>query len=308
MTKRTTNFVSGIFLSINNHTSTRTVLSFSGVIHILILAFLWIGLLWLGFFLILFSSDISVIHSISKESASLVNKIYFSGYILSTLGNGEFIPTSRSWQVTVALFSFSGFFFITTTISYLVNLNSVILHKRTLSLLISNLGESAEDIVINTYSKGNFSYLLRLIPRLQEEINELNQNHLAYPVSHYFTSISTQNSLPINLFNLDEALTIIKYQVDKEQSLENDIRPLRDAIKKFLTTIRNNFVTEIQDERKLSPNKQKFQDLGIPLADQSDIHKNTESIKERRYLFYGFFKSNGWNLKDIDLGHVKKSD
>lgn len=309
LTKTVTNIISSVFLFANRRTGRRIILSFSGVAHILILTCLWIGLLWIGFFLILSSSEISIVHTSTSEPANWVNRLYFSGYILTTLGNGDFKPTNGAWQMVVVVFSFSGFIFITTTISYLVNVASAVLDKRTLSLFISNLGKSAEEIVINTYSGGSFSRLVRLIPHLQKKINRLNQNHYAYPLSHYFASLSTEDSLPVNLFNLDEALTIIKYQVDKDPSVEDDIRPLRNAIRNFLITIETNFVTEFQHDKKLAPNREKLKAQNISLIDEPSFsEEDTSTIQQRRYLFYGFLKSNGWNLDDIHLDHIKSTE
>lgn len=307
LTKVTTDIISSTFLFVNRHTGDRSILSFAGVTQILILTCIWIGLLWIGFFLILSSSEISIVHTATNEPANWVNRLYFSGYILSTVGNGDFRPTNGAWQLVVVAYSFSGFIFITTTISYLVNLTSAVLDKRTLALFISNMGKSAEEIVTNTYSGGSFSRLIRLIPHLQKKINRLNQNHYAYPLSHYFTSISVDDSLPINLFNLDEALTIIKYQIDKEPSVEEDIRPLRDAIKDFLNTIKTNFVTEFKHDKKLKPDREKLKEQGISLIDEPKFSdQDASTLEQRRYLFYGFLKSNGWDLDKINLDHINR--
>lgn len=249
--------------------------------------------------MILSSADVAVIHTSSQAPASSVNVFYFSGYVLSTLGNGEFKPASENWQLVVVFFSFSGFIFITTGISYLLNLASAVIHKRSLALSISNLGGSPEEIVANTY-QGNGSYdsLMNRVPDLQEKINKHNQNHFAYPISHYFYSTSKTESLAISLSNLDEALTIILYYTERSISVEKEISIIRNAIHEFLETIQHSFITELEEHEDVSPNITDLKRKGIPITSHRTANQ-ISVLKKRRSLIAGFLKSSGWSWNDI---------
>lgn len=208
------------------------------------------------------------------------------------------MPANNGWQIVVAIFSFSGFIFITTGISYVINLTSAVLHKRSLALLISNLGNSPEEIVANVYSKGSLDVLVKRIPVLQEKINIHNQNHFAYPISHYFYSISKTESLAVNLTNLDEALSIILYLIEKDITAKNEIESLQDSIRKFLHTLQLSFITEFEDHEYISPNYEKLNKMGIPVT-ESSLLKNRNFLEKRRSFLGGYLKSSGWSWKAI---------
>lgn len=297
MSKTTTGALSSFFLYLNRHTSSRAILKLSGLVHVLVSLLLWIGLLWVGLFLILSSSSTSIVHATSREPANLVNIFYFSGYTLSTLGMGDFVPAAKGWQVVVAIFSFSGFIFLTTGLSYLLNLTSAVLRKRSLSLYISNLGDSPEEIVANAYDGENFSRLTSRVSTLQEKINKHNQSHFAYPISHYFYSTTRTESLAITLTSFDEALTIIQHYVKKRGSVEDDIRPVREAIDSFLNTVQYGFMTKLEDQKGISPNIDKLRGHNISIKQSTSI--DDELLGERRSLLSGFLKSSGWNWNDI---------
>ncbi len=298
--------LSSFFLLLNKHTSSRNIFKYSGLSHLLLSVLLWVVLLWIGLFLILSSDSNSIVHSTSKEPANLVNTFYFSGYVLSTLGNGEFVPNSKTWQIVVAVFSFSGFIYLTTGISYLLNVGSAILHKRSLAAFISNLGESPEEVVANTYSEGNFDVLTERISQLQEKINTHHQNHYAYPISHYFYSVSRKESLAINLSNLNEAIITIEHFVDTDTTpIEREIAILKDAIHKFLSTLENNFITKYEDFEDLSPDFEKLKISGIPIVDPSTVENDETFAEDKRALFAGFLKSSGWTWEDV---YRKNSD
>ena len=288
--------IAAIFLWVNRKTDSRVLFKFSGMTHILALVIAWIGLLWLGLFLLLMSDPSSVLHAPSQTAASAANKFYFSGYVLSTLGNGQYIPNGKSWQLIVAAFSFAGFIFITTAMTYLMNLTSAVIHKRELSLFISNLGETPEEILSNSYNGTNFKWLTRLAPDLQQMINEHSQNHYAHPGVHYFYSIPRDESLSVNLTNLDEVITLLETRVKNETLIDDDLRPLRNAIDKFLHTIQNHFINTPNLEIECEPDFQHLKQSGISI--DNELFKENRTNK-RRILLSGLLQSSGWSWKDI---------
>lgn len=296
LNKRVTGWFSSFFLYINKHSSSREPLRLSGLSQVLFSLGIWICLLWLGLLLLLLSSDSSIVNAQTLEPAGFVNKFYFSGFVLSTLGMGDYIPVGPVWQVVVTIFSFSGFIFITTGISYLLNLTSAVLQKRDLALFISNLGEKPEEILVNTYGNGDFSRLIKYSSTLQEKINKHNQNHYAYPLSHYFYSISRSESFAINVVNLDEALTIILHQVNLNDTVQKDLIPLRDALSKFLAMVEKSEVANFA-EHIGSPDLYHLEEVDKPEARLCEEER--AAINSRRALLLGFLKSSGWSWNDI---------
>ncbi|MCW9706236.1 ion channel [Fodinibius salsisoli] len=296
LARSVSNGIATLFLWTNKKTSSRYMLKFSGMIHILAQVALWISLLWFGLFLIFMGSPDSVLHAPTGTTASAINKFYFSGYVLSTLGNGQYIPNGGGWQVTVAAFSFAGFIFITTAMTYLMNLTSAVIHKRKLSLFISNLGETPEEILVNSYTGDGFERLTRVTPDLQQMINEHSQNHYAHPGVHYFYSVTRAESLSLNLANLDEALTILEHRIEKGKAPIQDLIPLRDAIDKFLDTMEHHFIRSFKIEETYALDISYLQEKGIPL----NVELSDElPIKKRRSQLTGLFQSTGWSWEHI---------
>lgn len=216
--------------------------------------------------------------------------------MLSTLGNGQYIPNSGTWQIIIAAFSFAGFIFITTAMTYLMNLTSAVIHKRELSLFISNLGVTPEEILFNSYNGTNFKRLTRLAPDLQQMINKHSQNHYAHPGVHYFYSIPRDQSLSVNLTNLDEAITLLETRVKNDTSIDEDLRPLRNAIDKFLRTIQHHFIKTSDLEIECKPDFQHLKQSGISI--DNELFKEIRTHK-RRMLLSGLLQSSGWSWKDI---------
>jgi len=288
--------IAAIFLWVIRKTDSHVLFKFSGMSHILALVIAWIGLLWLGLFLLLMSDPSSVIHAPSQTAASAASKFYFSGYVLSTLGNGQYIPNGKSWQIIVAGFSFAGFIFITTAMTYLMNLTSAVIHKRKLSLFISNLGETPEEIIANSYNGTGFKRLTTVASDLQKMINEHSQNHYAHPGVHFFYSILRGESLSVNLTNLDEALTLLNTHIIKDKAVDEDLRPLRNAIDKFLYTIQHHFIKTLDLEIEYKPDFQHLKQSGMSI--DKELHKENRTNK-RRILLSGLLQSTGWSWKDV---------
>ena len=294
--------LSTFFLFIDKFDTKRRALRYSGAVHILSLIGLWIGLLWFGFFLLLMSDPGSVIETSTKNPASLLTKIYVSGYVLSTLGVGDYIPGTIGWQIIIAAFSFVGFIFITTTMTYLMNLASAVIHKRNVSLFISNMGASAEELVANSYDGKNFTGLTDNAPLLREMINKHNQNHLAHPGVHYFYSPKKAESVSINIYNLDEALSIIFYFYKDENKLYSELNALRKAIDTYLDSIKHRFYSAKEHQQPHIPDFKKIDRLNnhIQIINSKNIEEFESSFSGRRNQLLGLLKSDGWSWEDIN--------
>lgn len=300
LTRITNRALSGLFLFLNRHIPNRRALKFSGVTHILCLIVLWIGSLWFGFFLLLMSTPASVVEAGTGTAAGAFTKLYFSGYTLSTLGMGDYIPGTKAWQVVTSVFSFAGFIFITTAMTYLMSLTNAVTHKKKLALFISNLGDSPEEIVLNSYLGRKPALLMDRIPVLQDMINSHNQNHFAHPAVHYFHSSAKKESFSINLANLNEAIIIITYFIKYDSAVEKELRLLQDAIAKFLVTASHHYKPITKTALRDTPALESLGRQGIPTIDEPILSSaDWQNIERRRAQLTGLLQSNGWNWQHI---------
>lgn len=262
---------------------------------------LWIALLWMGNSLILISDFDSVITT-SRVPASTIDKVYFAGYVLSTLGNGSLIPGSEFWKIYTALLSFTGLLLITIGITYLVPLLQAEIQRRNLCLHIASLGTSPEDFLISNWNGKDFSQLNGHFDDLRKEISYLGQNHRAYPLLHHSHSHIKQKSTPITMSILDEALTIMIYCLpDNTWPNESSLKALRNAITSYLSTLNNAFIQPSKDAPE-QPDYDNLIKAGLPVTkDQEKIFDCYKSNGPRRKLLLGLLYTDGWQWSDLQL-------
>lgn len=216
----------------------RKVLSTTGMIVNLGVLAMWVLLTWLGLFLV-FSYDPDAIVNNQQQTASTSERLYFTGYVLSTLGVGNFQPTTPFFEVLTSLFSFFGFVFFTTAMTYLLSVSSAVVHKRTLALSIRDLGENPGQIV-NRLLKMDSSFSYQQIANLQQMVNRHSTYYQAYPVLHFFNDADDASSLSINIASLDEALSIILNN-RRFNDLHEELQLLRDSIDHLLKHLHSRF-------------------------------------------------------------------
>ena len=262
--------ISTVFLKLSRLLKNREVLNYSGVSVILSLIIWWIGGLWLGFFLLLVSDSDSVVNTSTHEMASISDKFYYSGYVLSTMGNGDFKPGSSTWQIVIAFFPFSGFIFITTAMTYLISVSSAVIFKRSLAHSITDI------MVLENYDE-RINCLYENTDDIRNRINQHNQNHLAYPVVHYFFSLDKKASFSVGLWELNAMLTSL--QNDPTQPL-NKLKPLNQAIDNYLSSMGEAFIPKVQSNSE---------------------NEGEDSVKKRRKQLHNLLKSDGWHLNQIEM-------
>lgn len=299
LSKNISSGIANLFLWVQNKTKNRTIFRFSGLVHILAMVISWIGLLWGGLFLLLMSDLGSVIVPSTGLPATVLSKLYVSGFTLSTLGMGDYVPGSHIWEVVIAIFSFAGFIFLTTAMTYLMSLTTAVIHKRNLSLFISNMGDTPEELVAGFYDGERFSILSDISSNLREMINRHNQNHYAHPAVHYFYSIDREESLSINLVNVDEALTILTHHIESSTWRAQDIEPLRDAITRFLDTASHHYHQIPEEITNHSADIGYLKSKNIPLKQNQAMPSDSFEMRERRNSMHGLLRSNGWNWNDV---------
>lgn len=261
---RLSGWISRIFLTLSNSQKEREVLKYCGVFIILSLIIWWIGGLWLGFYILLLAGDQSVVSSSTEIATDAFDKFYYSGYVLSTMGNGDFKPGTSLWQIVIGAFSFSGFIFITTAMTYLISVSSAVIDKRSLGLYISDMMalDKEEDKINCIYENAN---------DLRTMINRHNQNHLAYPIVHYFFSMDKKTSFSIGLWNLNALLISIQ---NKSAYESYKIKPLIHAVDSYLNTI---------------------SEVSIPEVQRSKESEGVELGKLRKEQLFNLLKSDGWD-------------
>ena len=276
------------------------LLNYAGMFTVTAWLLGWIVVFWAGNAMMFIADYDSVMEGGTKINATSIDKAYFTGYVLSTMGLGDFRPNGDGWKIYTAVISFSGFIIITIGITYLVPVLSAEMEKRKTSIYIHSLGVSPEDILLNAWNGENFNRLSQHFTSLTNELMTQAQNHVAYPVLHNFHSHMRREALAINLVALDEALSVMMlYLPDSVQPHKQDIYPLRFAITDYLATLGSAFIKPSGN----LPGPLKIGELkkyGIPLKQHNqETEMKLKKLYFRRKLMLGMLENDGWHWGDI---------
>ena len=301
-----TKFISGIAHKIIlwlGKTFGRKVFSLSGLIVNLSVMTMWALLVWLGLFLV-YSSDAGAITNSDGRVANIAERLYFTGYVLSTLGMGDFTPSTAFFQIATSVFSFFGFVFFTASMTYLISVSSAVIHKRSLALGIRNLGKTPEDI-IKRLLETESAFSLQQIAELQNMIERHSINHQAYPVLHYYNNTDIASSLSIYITALDEAVNIIL--ASNFNKYDKELECLHNALTSFVHHVKEKYGSS-KESKIININ---WQSLSLPQEIGRDDLKGNKSLYERRRVFDSLLKSEGFSWNDVyrnDLIEIKKAN
>jgi hypothetical protein len=278
-------------------TGRRSFLNGAGILIVSILLIMWVVLLWTGNVLIFMSDKESVVNSTTNLPADTLQRVYYTGYVLSTMGNGDFKGGTDLWLIYSSFISFSGLILITIAISYMVPVLSAITQRRALSIRIASIGNNSQQMLLNSWNGKSFKRLKFQLNGLEKNIAEQGQLHLAYPVLHYFQHSDKNVALIPNLAALDEALTmLLLYVPEQHHPGYQYIIPVRKSITTFLQTLNTLFINPEGSE--VPPlDLSELIKAGIPL--KQPTLEDLSSLNHRRKMVKAMVDNDGWRWEDI---------
>ncbi|WP_299986690.1 potassium channel family protein [uncultured Pontibacter sp.] len=303
---RMTNFLSEktwrLCLKMAGNDGKKKMLERVGQMLLVFIILTWVAGMWFGSFLLLLSDPGSVLDSNTEEITTAWEKLYFAGYTLSTMGNGDYKPGSYVWDIVANLLAFSGLAFITISITYIMPVLSAVILQVKLSVFLSSLGNSPQQMLLNCWNGKNFDRLLQHDADLADMIIQHSQNHKAYPIIHYFHSIEQRQAVILNLSIFDETINFLKYGVQEEaRPSDADLLTVRGAQDFYLQVLNRHHKNEEQKPYTFPVmNWDALIEAGIPLRmDRLREFQSPEIFKERRETLTYLLYQDGWSWKDI---------
>lgn len=284
-------------LAYHRRRTSHKLLSFMGVFILVAIIGVWTFLLWLGWSLLFSVDPGGVVLASSGEPAGIVETFYFAGYTLITLGNGEYRPEGPFWQLMTLLASTTGFFVVTLSITFLLSVLPAVVAKRQLSSYVDTLGRTPEAIALHDWNARPCRALESHLSTLISSINGLAQQHLAFPVLHYFHTTDLRTALPLRIAALDESLSYLKYGLPRCEGSEQ-LEPLRESVESLLDTLQTLFY-EAEDDAPPLPSLEPFRERGLNVAEASEFAQRLNENRSRRRHLLGYLKRDGWEWKDI---------
>ncbi len=277
----------------------RLFISWIAVITLIMVFTVWVGMLWLGWALV-FSAGDHVVQSQSLAPAGIPERIYFTGFTIFTLGSGDFKPQGAVYQILTALASLMGLFMITFGVTFLVPVVQAATQKRRVAVTIASLGQSGQGVLLNAWNGRDCSVLAQHLLSLMPSLSQLEQQHLTYPMLHYFHGGRRSESLGIGITVLDEALTILRYGLKDNGGLPEGIHnPARQVITQFLSTLKGNFIEPPQEDPP-PPALDPLRSSGLPTLSDEEFGRHLEGITERRRLLLALLRNEGWEWTDTE--------
>ncbi|MDX1752513.1 MAG: potassium channel family protein [Salinimicrobium sediminis] len=267
----------------------RKIFTYSGITHLLVTTFLWLAILFLGVFIIYTADEQMVVNGTTGLPATKIERFYFTGYVLSTLGIGDFVPGSETSRILTGILSFTGFVLITTGLTYLLSVLNAVLLKKQLSFFISTTGEDVEELFQYLKKQEDLASLVSDASSFRQQILQNSSSYLAFPMSNYFLSRERKSVLIVQLAAMYEVLKVVRLDWQPNTIQYEKITSIIKAIEKFLE-----LGLEEPEAGKFNPEKLKTL--------RSYWKKHGYEFPENTYIdkqFNSSLQYAGWDWEDV---------
>lgn len=276
------------------------VLSAAGPVIVFAMLLTWLTGLWLGWTLVFSSDSSAVVHDATGESADLWSRAYFAGFVVYTLGVGDYTPQGAPWQVLAVAATISGFVLLTMTVSYLIPVMMAVSDRRQQGMLLHSLGENAQELLVTAWDGRDFAPLQGHLRDLAAAVPRLTQQYLSYPVLHFFHSPSHRAAFEPGLARADEALLILEEGVAAEARPHPAVlQPLRRSLARFSELAIPPFVPVSRDPPPF-PDLDALEARGIPTRPREQFHAAVEARGAHRARLSAMVADARWSWSDVE--------
>lgn len=251
----------------------------------------WILPLWIGWTLIFASSPNAIIDTVRSNPLSWSDWLYYTGYAIFTLGNGDFAPRDGPWQIITIIATGTGMLFITLSVSYILNVLSAVTQKRAFATGITGLGETGSEIVQTSWNGERLTGLDLPLNTFTSQLNTLTSNHKAYPILHYFHAKQAGQSPIVAVAIFHEILNLLQHGLTEQSHPRATIRKnARASVDSYLETRHRAFI-EPADHSPPPPNLKVLRDHGLPTASEEAFLTKLDERDEQRRILLGLIES-----------------
>ena len=274
------------------------IISMAGPIILLATLLSWILLFWTGWTLLFAGDFTSIIDTNDTNPVSWVERWYVTGYLLFTLGVGDYIMKEGLWQILAILTAASGLVFITLGVTYILSVLDAVTQKRAFAQSVRGIGDNVTEIVGNSWNGRDFHDIDLLLNSFASQLSTLTSQHNAYPILHYYHSSKRDEELSVAVATLDEALTVFKYGM-KEGHGPNKLllHETRSTIESYIKTLRTGYVSPAELSPPI-PDLDSMREKGLPAVPTDEFLDSMQDLSERRRALLGSLRDNGRSWPD----------
>lgn len=268
-------------------------LSLAGPMVLTLSLLSWILMIALGWSLMFYAERGSLMSS-SGVLPDYAGTLWYVAYTMFTVGNGDFLPQADLWQVLSALVAFTGMGMVTLAVTYMLQIISALVNKRSLASQITSIAHTAEDFVIAQWTGNGFGAIELQLTSISSQLSTLNEQHLAYPILHYYHAQKSQKSTAVAIVILDDALTLLQECMEQEYMPNETItKSCRATIKSYLETLRSAYI-QAADEVPDLPDWEKMKAAGVPICSKTEAEQRFRQHDERRKVLLGMNRDAAW--------------
>ncbi|MFD1030588.1 two pore domain potassium channel family protein [Metaplanococcus flavidus] len=268
------------------------IISMGGPIILIFTLLTWILLFWTGWTLLFAADPSSLIDTNDSIPISWWERWYVTGYLLFTLGVGDYIMKEGIWQILAILTTGSGLVFITLGVTYILSVLDAVTQKRAFAESVRGIGDSVTEFIRNSWNGKDFHDIDLLLNTFSSQLSTLTSQHNAYPILHFYHSSKRDEELSVSVATLDEALTVFKYGIqDGHGPNQLLVQEARSSIESYIETLRKGYVTSAEFPPPV-PDLDTMREQGLPVVPTEEFLDSLEKLSERRRALLGSLRDN----------------
>jgi hypothetical protein len=262
----------------------------TGPVVLVISILTWIALLWVGWTLVFAGAEDALVDTVAAGPIGWVERFYFVGYSMFTMGNGDFVLRDGPWQVATALMTASGMLFVTLIITYVLSVLDAVTQKRSFARNVSGLGADGVSLVERTWSGDGFEGVDLPLNSITTQLNELTANHKAYPVLHYFYTDERDAAAVVSVATLDDALAVWQGATPEEHRPTTPVLVnARSSVQSYTDTVRR--FAGPSDDLPPEPDLDVLRAADIPTVSDEAFGAALDELDEQRRVVHGVVRA-----------------
>ncbi|WP_162055258.1 potassium channel family protein [Pontibacter pamirensis] len=268
------------------------ILSLAGPLILFFSILLWLLFLWLGWTLIFYADLSSIASTRSNVTPDFTDVLWYIAYCLFTIGNGDFTPNGDAWQVLSSLVGLNGMLMITLSVTYFLQVVSAVVNKRSFASQVTSVGSTPEEFVLKFWNGRDFKDMEFQLSSLSQQLATLNEQHMAFPILHYYRTTSNQKSQGRAIAILYDALLLLEHGVEEcARPSQAYLHSALESGKSFLSTLKTAFIDKAE-ELPPHPSLSRLYNKGVPTLPEQEFYQRLEKEKDNRKLILGLIQNN----------------
>ncbi|AXR80332.1 potassium channel family protein [Natrarchaeobaculum sulfurireducens] len=260
----------------------------------------WIGLLWVGWTLLFAGGSTALVSAHTGQPADWTGRFYYVAYTMFTNGNGDYTPTTGTWEIASAFTTATGMAFVTLAVSYLLSVLGAVSQKRSFASDVTGLGERPEAFVATSWSDEEFRGLELPLESMADDLSVLADQHKSYPILHYYHSEGSDRASAVAVPILDEALTCYRHGIPDDAAPNTTlVADARSSVDSYLETLDTAFIEPAEDVPP-EPDLEQLRERGVPTVEDEAFADATDDLDDRRRKLLGIVQADGWQWPRIN--------